>query len=347
MRLVAREVVEKARATRRPRAGPDADEEEDDANTYSQKLGRWSREVDAAVHTDEFWIVLDIAHVTRGPFMHLENWLESQRTRNDSDKSEAPAMLELVCDKVEEIRKEFEELLDSDHPRWKFLWEEESYSRIGLERQPEFVAVAVTCILEGYSDFFNRILGPCRCFPRLTLWLAHRPASTSCENRMKCAEDLRTAPPDQLDQFCLKFRILFKRELEWAARTGCLSEALWAFMRETAELWLPDMQEVEGCNSQIKTIAKFAPYIKWALLSSRVTIKKRMESTRSAAEREDLISMCVAFHKEAVAMLGDDRDAGNARWDHAKVGDDPSDWGPSEEAPLASAGTRKRSETRC
>ena len=308
----------------RRRHGPEEDPEEDDAATYSYNIGRWSREVDACLHTDEFWIVLEIAYITRGPLTHLENWLGgSNSKKTEKGESKQPAMLELVCERADQIDAEFQDLIDEDS-RWDFLWDNDSYCRVGMGRQPEFVAVAVSCILECYSDFFNRILGPCRIFPRLILWLVHRPASESCENRRECAKDLLSSPAGQLDTTCVKLRILFKHELGCAAETGRLSRSLWTCITDVAGLWLVDAQDVEGCNNQIKTITKLAPHIKWPLLSSRITAKQRVEQARNVADREDLISTCVSFHQEALDMSKTEGD----RWGYASIRDDDPETPP-------------------
>ena len=56
-------------------------------------------------------------------------------------------MLELVCERADQIDAEFQDLIDEDS-RWDFLWDNDSYCRVGMGRQPEFVAVVVSWILE-------------------------------------------------------------------------------------------------------------------------------------------------------------------------------------------------------
>ena len=151
----------------RRRHGPEEDPEEDDAATYSYKIGRWSREVDACLHTDEFWIVLEIAYITRGPLTHLENWLEgSNSKKKEKGESKQPAMLELVCERADQIDAEFQDLIDEDS-RWDFLWDNDSYCRVGMGRQPEFVAVAVSCIFGMLQRLLQSHLGAVPYLPTL------------------------------------------------------------------------------------------------------------------------------------------------------------------------------------
>ena len=69
-----------------------------------------------------------------------------------------------------------------------------------------------------------------------------------------------------------------------------------------------DTQSIEGMNSIIKYICALAPSISWELLSSRITIKKKVRSLSlhepsNKDHRFDFVASHADVHKSAVSWL--------------------------------------------
>eukprot|EP00959_Pyramimonas_sp_CCMP1952_P102715 2148254-Pyramimonas_sp.AAC.1 len=63
-----------------------------------------------------------------------------------------------------------------------------------------------------------------------------------------------------------------------------------------------ETQDIEGVNSIIKTIWKRSPAIAWALMSSRMTLRKFIAAHLSSKESRDaFVAECVAHHKASVS----------------------------------------------
>ena len=52
--------------------------EDADGEDFRAKVGRWRRDAIAAASDSSFWITMCLAHITRGPSMHLTYWLEKE-----------------------------------------------------------------------------------------------------------------------------------------------------------------------------------------------------------------------------------------------------------------------------
>jgi len=71
------------------------------------------------------------------------------------------------------------------------------------------------------SEFYRRFVCKVRDWPLLLLWLVYRLPDVVCEERRAAAKTLLTALASELnDVTVLKFRIVFKPELEEAVKTG-------------------------------------------------------------------------------------------------------------------------------
>ena len=274
----------------------------DDEREYEYKLGKWSAQVLEAVKSDEMWLCLAIAKTTRTPVVHLEHWLEKHDDRTH--------VLQLVCGRLDSngapihdscpvatsIYNEWTDMCcESALGMWHVIFDDLSYGEIGTQRQHEWVAVGVACILEMACDFFNRVVAPSRVFPRLLMWLVWKPHGVPCNERQSCVADLLGADEKELDNASLKLRMIFALELQHAAATGLLPEMLWRCISDVSTHWIPHTQDIEGANSTIKAMVTIAPNIKWPLLSSRSTLRK-MRSHDSSV-RELIVEECVRYHK--------------------------------------------------
>ncbi len=105
---VFKETFSKAYATKKePHVGPhDVAGFDESAEEYSDKIGRWTREVLISIGTDDFWGWLGVAHTTRIPLDRLHNWLQSAL-----EPGQPPKLVTLVVTKATLYLNEFDELL--------------------------------------------------------------------------------------------------------------------------------------------------------------------------------------------------------------------------------------------
>ena len=197
----------RAHRKRGQRSAPIDPEVDEDEETYQEKHGRWLRETLQALNGNAFWLCVSIAHTSRQPVIHFEHWLQSKPER---------LMVELVCGKADMIWDEWNQML-WDLEMWPHLLDPSSYEDPEAE-QPDWLGEVVGCSLEIATDYFLRVLGPCRAYPRLILWLIHRPHDVCCMNRKQCATDFLVATADAVlsfeDDSMQKFVNIFRVELQ-------------------------------------------------------------------------------------------------------------------------------------
>ena len=63
-----------------------ADVDEDTAESYSQKVGRWARETLVIIRTDAFWGSLALAFTSRMPVDEMHCWLQKLPKPGDPPK---------------------------------------------------------------------------------------------------------------------------------------------------------------------------------------------------------------------------------------------------------------------
>ncbi len=79
----------------------DVIEQDETAESYSAKIGRWAKETLDALAEDYFWGTLSVSHMSRSPLDHFHNWLQSRRP------DAPPKLVTLVCSKASAIVAEF------------------------------------------------------------------------------------------------------------------------------------------------------------------------------------------------------------------------------------------------
>ena len=270
------------------REGPEVDESNED---YVAKLGRWTRETLKALRGCKYWLCVNIGRVSRDPVVHLEHFIQSNPDR---------FIVTLVCEKAHHIFCEFEDLLWNEG-RWHQLFNPGCYNDVATE-QPQFVELAVACTLELQSDYFLRVLLPCRTFPRLLMWLIYKQPNVPCEERQTCASELLKGRVNG-DRTTEKCVAIFARELEHAAKTGLCDEAMWQQLADVADLWIGHTQDIEGINNTIKTVTRIASNIKWPLMSARITSKQWMTGLQTTQDQDNFINRCVELHTAATNMF--------------------------------------------
>ena len=202
-----------------------------------------------------------------------------------------------------------------------------------------YIGKAVAHTLGMAVDFFRRVVLPVRRYPHILAWLVWSDADHRCNERSSFARDFLGAPDDHIaDTTSLKFRVLFRRQLETARDEGTFDRTVWGILRRAFAAWTLDTQEIEGTNNSIRNAIRLAPNISWDLLSARVTASKWSTQVRSgtaqdrrAAERS-FLQVCVENHKHTLDFMGSE--LGRQRFDMVDIAcaepalsaHDPSEW---------------------
>lgn len=97
---------------------------DEDEESYTRRVGRWSREAGEGISKPEWWQTLVVVHAIRQPVDHLRNWFQKPAV-----VSEPPKVCSLVWDKAHEISREWERLMDDGE--FDAVW----LSAIDLEAQ--------------------------------------------------------------------------------------------------------------------------------------------------------------------------------------------------------------------
>ena len=151
-----------------------------DMTHFSTMKSKWIRGSCQSIESDEFWIVLTIAHVTRSPFHHLENIIMSLTATTDNP---------LVSLVTRDAAYVFEQFLEPD---FGFLFE-----LVNTDAREIHVALAVEMNILHATDYFTRIICDTYTFPNVWLWLIPSPCTHDCANRRGLARDL-LSPGDRI-----------------------------------------------------------------------------------------------------------------------------------------------------
>ena len=171
----------RAKVAKPSRRNPATAEMEEDEIAYDEKMNRWVRESAEGIHTDEFWLKMTIGFACRQPLDHMRHWLQRQ-TRQSRDLRDASTstMTQLVCGKADEIFQEFNELCEAGangilHQAWSQMVE--------WANGADWYSTSAALLLDTAVDYYRRVVLPCRLWPRLLLWLVHRPCLLGCAQR--------------------------------------------------------------------------------------------------------------------------------------------------------------------
>jgi len=247
-------------------AGIDAVDEHEES--FSDKRGRWVREVDEYIDTPEFWREVELGVITRAPEAHMESWLES------TDPLPKPKTMMYVCVVAERIGSEWELMLEPDVGTTIFadvLAREDS----SPENMHEVIALTVMLVIEMYTDYYQRILVDIRDFPSQLLVLGFADPSIACHRRRDVARALLDSlrawlmptpghPPVITDPTSIKCAYIFEEFLTITAETGMLNPRMYEFVNELAEEWPLDTQLIEGKNNTVASLVAHR-YVKYGL----------------------------------------------------------------------------------
>ena len=78
----------------------------DQLQTYSIKMGRWSREATAGVRSCLLWVIMEVMHIAQGPLHHMLTFMEKHIPEDDV-ATHGDRFAQLVCGRGEAIWREY------------------------------------------------------------------------------------------------------------------------------------------------------------------------------------------------------------------------------------------------
>lgn len=217
----------------------------------------------------------------RGPVSHIQNWTEAETKRRTTS-----ILVDLVARKAAEFFLQWDVVLQGGHlngASFCFLFEIED--RLS---QAEWVSFAVLCACEALTDFFVRVVLPCRSHPRLLLWMVHAPHDVVSEPRRDLCKDLLST--DESEDAIRKIVLLWRPELEMGANTGRVPKQFYDVMRNVAEHLPARTQDSEGLSGESNHDNHVAPHVRWELMSSRTTARREFLPKRCKGEVDHIAS---------------------------------------------------------
>ena len=216
-------------------------------SNYTARHNKYIEKSDAGLHDLDWWRLSYLHEISFRPNDHARLYLMN------ITKGPAPlgTITELVCGRADEFDCEWVWTLEaSDAGVVNHVWQPLFDTLIEQDEATvsKWVGFGVLLVLEHATDYFMRVLLPCRPCPRLLLWLIHKPGNIKCTNRMNCAKDLISLAPEDIGGVTtLKLIVIFRSELVEAAQTGLLlCSVLYELIVDIAELWGPDTQYLDG-----------------------------------------------------------------------------------------------------
>ena len=201
-----------------------------------------------------------IAHKTRAPLDHFAHYCAKKCPPEDP----AP-VARLVWYKATSIGNEFHELLNHETwPEWLANPELVDVGR-GVANKPS---------IRNHADFYCRILQQVAQDPLNLLLLAKEKPTQFCPDRQRICERLLDRADEPLHPAALKIKLAFRDDVHECARTGRLRAPLYSLMRLVSLRWHAHVQDIEGINNIIQSVARRAPRISLPLLDARVAIRK-------------------------------------------------------------------------
>ena len=239
------------------------------------------------------------------------------------------AVVEFVTKLTSSVQSEFNELL-SDFSKWKQLTDLIGSSKGALGQDHAF-NTAIFHVLMCFADYERRIVTRTQSYPLKLAWLVAAPSSKVCAKRIEVAEDMsrihafvqprgKNIPGDFEDSVKFHVSKLFQAcnaEFCEVVSSGLLPKKLDAFVRCILGVIHLDTQEIEGCNSVLKAVAKAAPNIRLPLLSARLNIKKTINQLEenTAQSRKALAETAAQNHAATKEwQVAHPSNAKSARW---------------------------------
>lgn len=202
-----------------------------DSAVYRQVMGRWRKESIAAIRSNDFWIVLSLANITKQPIDHFMRWLMSTSdVESDKDDMEcvtavsasAGKLAPLLFGKLDSFLSEFSDyILDADGAHWK-LFKALVTSGHSEQSENDWVACLVGTALEIAAELHRRVEAYFSEFPGRLAWIIFQPPDEPCEARKSIAAYFLVCP--SLDEgFSAKLRSMYLEDFNDCAKTGTIS----------------------------------------------------------------------------------------------------------------------------
>ena len=127
------------------------------------------------MQSDLFWLMLKVAHVSRGPLRHFFSWCQKN--------TENHLLLRLVSGKADEFMEEFEQLIRNVDV-WFNKAVRETDAQLSAALMDVMRELALKLVVTGAGGFELRIRSQCQRWPFKLLWLIAKPPLQKCSKRM-------------------------------------------------------------------------------------------------------------------------------------------------------------------
>ena len=305
---------------KQPRSFADADVKED----FQDMMGRWAKEAVVEMQPASHWLTMEIAHIARGPIMHLHYYLqkhsEAAQMRRDTlmadaalddldDAQHLTTLQDLVYSKAQVFEDELNALLCDDpmdnqspwFPIWKY---------VDLEKTREVqltLAAVVHETIELATDYHMRFTVLLSTLEFQLMWLIYCDPGRRCHKRSQVCSALLaliTSPsPRASGDTCWKIAKLFEVEFRGCVANGGVMDAkLFLFFHRNLRSQEATTQDIEGFHNVIRNLVTKAPAIGWVLLSARFCNQKRaVPLRRDLPGQKAFLALCNDVCAEAVA----------------------------------------------
>lgn len=214
------------------------------AQEYASRMGKWARQVLAALETREWWMQMTISHVCREPLDRLMLWLQGVSTEEaafqdagDLAGGVTPAragspVVALVTGRCRTLMEGMAWLLDTAAWESDAAWER--VARESGERRC-WRQLALSTVLGISADIYRRIILPAEEWPMRLCWLVAAPPDEEHAMRQQVCRDLLAEHMENsqglAESLCGLLRRSWAAELASAAASrGRISPALHSFM---------------------------------------------------------------------------------------------------------------------
>ncbi len=221
---------------------------------------------------DSFFVVVQISYICRAVTEHFINFIKGPATLfGEYEHLTGHHQAQLVCFKAVDLLQEFQ-----------VAYSERKWRQVVVEQaKPEdhqwLLNMAADLFMWNLADFMRRVVRVTQLYPeRMFLILFELPWNYRLRRQKVAGEMLDPGMLEHLDTNAKKIVTLFRHELEHVKDTGCCPKQLWFQIYNLSKTYSPRTDTVEGVNSFVKLQGTKSPNISLELLSSRLTIKRKI-----------------------------------------------------------------------
>ncbi len=251
----------------------------EEAREYSQRMGKWKRDVLIGLHDARFERMANVADISRKQLDHMVHFLCKHRP--------AHTPLGLACLVQCQATRLAQDLArkcnldDEDGPWPRYL------ATVPASDVDKVAHCAKVLTLHHLCDFERRVMGTIR-QPHLRVLVLSKslPEDTCTLRQSFCSDMLKEVEAGTCDPSILKLIRAFPDAFQDCQASGRLTAQLHILVSHVASAWMGDVQRIEGINSLIEIVTKRAPSISLALLDARISgIKGLGLGSRRAASQ--------------------------------------------------------------